>query len=181
MNMETWRQEDLEAAKLQEWRREDLKAIAKKISEHRQENPSMIKEAARANNLDCKERLKYLYQRQATFEKDTVTWAFLKKLIDLEKKKIERNNRIIMMRDDDQRKISPAMIERARQYDVAILVGYKKGRPICCIFHQEKTPSMHVTKYNKAHCYGCGKDEDAIAVHQHLFGSTFADAVRALQ
>ncbi len=53
-----------------------------------------------------------------------------------------------------------------------------KGR---CPFHQEKSPSFHVTpEMRRFKCFGCQAGGDAIAFVQRYLGKTFVDAVRDL-
>lgn len=51
----------------------------------------------------------------------------------------------------------------------------------CCPFHQEKTPSFHVsTVRNIYHCFGCGEGGDAITFIMRLKGLNFYEAVSYL-
>lgn len=53
-----------------------------------------------------------------------------------------------------------------------------KGR---CPFHEEKTPSFHVTPdMHRFKCFGCQAGGDAIAFIQHYLGKSFVDSVREL-
>lgn len=59
----------------------------------------------------------------------------------------------------------------------------KAGRSFkgCCPFHQEKSPSFHVTpEIRRFKCFGCQAGGDAIAFVQRYLGKTFVDAVREL-
>ena len=50
-----------------------------------------------------------------------------------------------------------------------------------CPFHHEKTPSFFVTpSKGRYHCFGCGKDGDAIAFVQEQNGLSFTEAVKYL-
>lgn len=77
--------------------------------------------------------------------------------------------------------VTPEMIERAKEYPVENLVDIPKNRAICCLWHDEKTPSLHLSRNNKLRCYGsCGKSFDSIDTYRQLHGATFHEAVRAL-
>lgn len=50
-----------------------------------------------------------------------------------------------------------------------------------CPFHQERTPSFHIFKSNRGHCFGgCGKGGDVIDIYMLLQGCSFKEAVFAL-
>ena len=54
----------------------------------------------------------------------------------------------------------------------------KKGF-VCCVFHNEKTPSMRI--YEKDyHCFGCQEHGDVITFIQKLFGLSFQDTLRKI-
>src|SRR5690349_4818555 len=51
----------------------------------------------------------------------------------------------------------------------------------CCPFHQEKTPSFHVTPDKGLwKCFGCGKGGNAFTFLMEREGLTFPEAVRQL-
>ena len=51
----------------------------------------------------------------------------------------------------------------------------------CCPFHDEKSPSFHVTPSKGVfHCFGCGEGGDAIKFRQLIEHVTFPEAVRSL-
>lgn len=47
-------------------------------------------------------------------------------------------------------------------------VNVRRGGMACCIFHDDKTPSMKVD--NRYHCFGCQADGDVIDFTAQLFG-----------
>lgn len=50
-----------------------------------------------------------------------------------------------------------------------------------CPFHNEKTPSFHVTRDRQVyHCFGCGKGGDALSFVTEYEGLTFPEAMRRL-
>lgn len=50
-----------------------------------------------------------------------------------------------------------------------------------CPFHEERTPSFHIFKSNRGHCFGgCGKGGDVIDIYMLLNGCNFKNAVFAL-
>jgi DNA primase len=51
----------------------------------------------------------------------------------------------------------------------------------CCPFHEEKTPSFHVTPSKGFyHCFGCGVHGDAISFIREMDGLSFSDAIEEL-
>jgi DNA primase len=81
------------------------------------------------------------------------------------------------------------VIDSIRQaVDLAELVGRyvplrRSGRSLkgCCPFHQEKTPSFHVTPERGFwKCFGCGKGGNAFTFLMEREGLTFPEAVRQL-
>ena len=72
-------------------------------------------------------------------------------------------------------------IERAKKVPITSLIEVRKDGKARCVWHSERTPSMHVYKNNKAHCFGCGKRGDVVDVFQALNGVDFKTAVTSLQ
>ncbi len=64
------------------------------------------------------------------------------------------------------------MREVLERYDFS---ADKKGF-VCCMFHNEKTPSMRI--YEKDyHCFGCHEHGDLITFVQKIFGLSFQEAL----
>lgn len=76
-------------------------------------------------------------------------------------------------------KITDDMIETARAYPLSSLLEISHGMARC-ISHEDNTASMNC-KNNYAYCHACGFTGDVIAVYVQLNGSTFVEAVRAMQ
>lgn len=78
--------------------------------------------------------------------------------------------------------VTQEMIDRAKDHPIENLIDIPRGKMICCLWHDEKTPSMHLSKHNRLRCYGaCGKSFDSIDTYRQLHGVSFHDAVRSLQ
>lgn len=75
--------------------------------------------------------------------------------------------------------IKPEEVLRARDFPISELVHFKR-RLTLCIWHDEKTPSLHLFPDNHVHCFGCGKTGDAIAVSMQLNHCSFREAVAKL-
>jgi hypothetical protein len=72
-------------------------------------------------------------------------------------------------------------IDKAKQYPITSLLEFKHNTTIC-IFHNEKTASMHYNeKTNTVYCFGCHEFGDSIKVYQQLNNCSFVQAVKALQ
>ena len=82
------------------------------------------------------------------------------------------------------------VIEEIRsRCDIAEIIGHyvqlkRRGASSftgLCPFHQEKTPSFHVDgKWQRYHCFGCGKDGDVFRFIMEHENIAFPDAVRYL-
>ena len=82
------------------------------------------------------------------------------------------------------------VIEEIRsRCDIAEIIGHyvqlkRRGASSftgLCPFHQEKTPSFHVDgKWQRYHCFGCGKDGDVFRFIMEHDNIAFPDAVRLL-
>jgi DNA primase len=82
----------------------------------------------------------------------------------------------------------PIIAEIRDRVDLAALVGRyvrlkNQGSKTVglCPFHQEKTPSFHVSNFKKNyHCFGCGVHGDCFAFLMELEGLSFVQAVKEL-
>lgn len=73
------------------------------------------------------------------------------------------------------------LIARAKEYPIIELIDFNRQGTRLCLWHQEKTPSLHYNKKNnRVHCFGCGKNADSIDVYQHEHNCDFITAVNAL-
>jgi DNA primase len=73
-------------------------------------------------------------------------------------------------------------IEKARAYPIPELLQFDKRGKALCIWHAEKTPSLHYyPKTNTVYCFGgCGRAGDAIDVYRAIHGCGFVEAVKKL-
>lgn len=84
--------------------------------------------------------------------------------------------------------IPPDVIEQVKKIDLVSLIGKhielkKRGRDYwaCCPFHQEKTPSFHITPEKGMYfCMGCRAGGTAIDWMINYHGMRMIDAVKAL-
>lgn len=71
-------------------------------------------------------------------------------------------------------------VEHAKQYPIEHLVQFTR-RKAKCLWHEEKTPSLHLYPDNHLFCHGsCDRAYDAIDVYQKLHGCSFMQAVEDL-
>ena len=76
--------------------------------------------------------------------------------------------------------ITDEQITRAKEYPISEMVLFKKNIA-CCIFHKEKTPSLHYYyRENRGYCFSCQKACDAIDVAMEVYGLDFINAVKKL-
>lgn len=72
-------------------------------------------------------------------------------------------------------------IERAKHYPITNLLPINVNQKIPCLWHEEKTASLHLWRDNKLFCHGgCNKMYDAISVYMKLHNVKFLEAVDAL-
>lgn len=77
--------------------------------------------------------------------------------------------------------ITPDMVLRAKQYPIGSLVSFGRDKKAGCLWHDDKTPSMHYyADTNSVYCFACAKGGDAIDVYRALYGVSFGQAVKAL-
>jgi hypothetical protein len=77
-------------------------------------------------------------------------------------------------------RITPEMIDQARQYPITSIIDFSKGRYRCCPFHKDRNPSMALYD-NHVHCFVCNRSWDSISATMELDGVSFREAVLALQ
>jgi hypothetical protein len=169
--------------------RVEMPKIRQKITEFKEE----------IGNVGKCMRLSYLYERlfeldvqlserqeryEASLEQDQpyIERGFIASYIpEIEKeiKKLEREiNFIVSSSEKGDGKITPEMIERAKDYPLENLIEVKHGKALCC-FHDDHNPSMGI-KNNRYHCFACGAKGDPIDFISKRDGVSFHEAVRWL-
>lgn len=181
-------------AKLTEWRNSvDLPRVRKIIHEHRQEigqdGERMRIESLAEQIDDLQDDLDFRWLRWKWAKesgKNDATLALIAVRIPETEQEIERKKREFLYlleqripRDKPSDKITPDMIERAKEHPIENFIDAQRGMALC-IFHEDHHPSMSI-KNNFAHCFSCGKTADVIDVYRKLHGATFPEAVKALQ
>lgn len=73
-------------------------------------------------------------------------------------------------------------ITRAKHYPINELIKFDRNNKACCIWHKERTPSLHYYKdTNTVYCFGgCGRSGDAIDVYRQIANCSFKEAVKKL-
>ncbi len=71
-------------------------------------------------------------------------------------------------------------VEQAKLYPMKNFFKVNSSRKVCCIFHTEKTPSMHLYADNHFHCYSCDRTGDVIDVVMQMQSLDFKEAVQYL-
>ena len=71
--------------------------------------------------------------------------------------------------------------DRLTMREVLEYYGYEPNKKgfICCMFHNEKTPSMKIFEKDY-HCFGCGEHGDTITFVQKLFNLSFQEALKKI-
>jgi DNA primase len=70
-------------------------------------------------------------------------------------------------------------LEKAKSYPIEKLIEFRQ-RKAKCIWHNEKSGSLHLYKDNHVYCFGCSRGGDAIDVYQTLNNASFEEAVNYL-
>lgn len=81
-----------------------------------------------------------------------------------------------------KRKENAGVIERAKEYPIPNMVQFGSNHKALCLWHAEKTPSLHYYKKNNT-CYcfgGCGRSFDSIDVYRAIHNCSFTHAVSEL-
>lgn len=71
--------------------------------------------------------------------------------------------------------------DRLTMREVLEYYGYEPNKKgfVCCMFHNEKTPSMKIFEKDY-HCFGCGEHGDTITFVQKLFNLSFQEALKKI-
>ncbi len=79
-------------------------------------------------------------------------------------------------------RVTPEMVERAKEYPIEHLVEVGRGGMARCISgeHEDRHASMQATGHF-VYCHACGFHADAIGVYQKIHGVGFREAVEGLQ
>lgn len=78
--------------------------------------------------------------------------------------------------------LTDAMIEAAKSYPITDLVDTPiKGGMTRCPFHDDKTASLSLRRYNRYRCFGCDERGSVIDFYMKVNNVKFIDAVKALQ
>ena len=99
-------------------------------------------------------------------------------LLVREAKKVEKPAPVFSFRKMKPREGTD--IERARLYPIERLLKLTRNKTKC-IWHNEKTASLHLFPNNHIYCFGCSRSGDAIDVFMTVNGCDFRRAVEALQ
>lgn len=98
--------------------------------------------------------------------------AYLNELADVKKGKLPRIN---------PTRITEDMIARAKEHPISDLIEVNRARKALCLFHQDRTPSMHIYDDLRYKCFVCQEFGDSISLYRALHPkATFPEAVRAL-
>lgn len=82
---------------------------------------------------------------------------------------------------DNSQRITEDDILHAKEYPIGDLIEINRSGFTRCLFHEERTASCKVYEdQNKFHCFGCGKDGDAIDLACKIYGYEFIEAVKFL-
>ena len=81
----------------------------------------------------------------------------------------------------DPTTITLEMISRAKQVPISSLIEVNRANKALCLFHQDRTPSLHVYPDNHYYCFVCNASGGSITLYRALNpNATFREAVHAL-
>lgn len=146
--------------------RNDKQELSTILEHHRQLNAWSYKICPNMSKLDLLQELAL------------VCFGRLNRQEELEKR-IKKNKTILNYFDN---KVSNDFsITKAKQYPIVSLIEFNRMGKARCIWHNEKTASMHYyAKTNLVKCFGCNKWGDSIDVAKEIFKLTTGQAVKKL-
>lgn len=72
-------------------------------------------------------------------------------------------------------------LERIKKIPITDFIKFNKARFAECIWHSEKTPSLHYyPRSNTVYCFSCNKSSDIIGVVQKINNYSFIEALKFL-
>ncbi len=86
---------------------------------------------------------------------------------------------ILRKPNENQSKVTPIMIERAKEYPIEDIVEVNRSGFSLCLEHDDHHPSMDC-RNNFCHCYVCGWSGDSISLYMKKHNVNFATAVEFL-
>jgi hypothetical protein len=122
--------------------------------------------------------LEFLYYRDQCEEWDVIA---IPSMIEVLNEMYALKKDIFFRMSAKKEDITPEMIAQAKLYPISKLIEIDRFNKICCLIHEEKTPSMNYNvQRNKLHCFGCGANMDSIDVYMRLNNTNFHKSVQAL-
>lgn len=97
-----------------------------------------------------------------------------------EVKKIETQKLLEVINKVDLNKLTGMDILRAKQVSIRNFIKVDRANKALCIFHNERTPSMHVYGSNKFNCFSCGKSGSVVDIVMQQNNCTFKEAIKKL-
>ena len=124
-------------------------------------------------------------QSQLLFLRKTIEKEKLEKLANSKKapppKKLEAIEKLKLIKEKEKTQLSAETIARAKQTPISMYINVRRDNKAICIFHHERTASMHVNKQkNTYHCFGCGAHGSVVDIVMHQHQITFSEAVRKI-
>ena len=79
----------------------------------------------------------------------------------------------------NRNRITPTIIERAKEYPIEDIIQVNKNAFALCPFHEDRHPSLHC-KHNFFHCFSCGVSGDVISLYMKQHNVDFVPAIKFL-
>ena len=168
--------------------REGLKELKEEIQ---QESPCWIKDRRRIYLVD--EIIKCLvflipfseWYRDATDRNvDYLTKRIIQIFLKYEywKKRLYKFSmeyKFTILKEPGSNKITPDMIERAKEYPIEDIIEVSKSGFALCLEHDDHRPSMDC-RNNFCYCYACGWTGSVLDLYMKIHDTNFATAVEFL-
>ncbi len=136
-----------------------------------------MKEVEQEYRDDLDDVLLMAREARAKYESDR-PFEVLTKMYMNRFQEVQRQIKYFQVKRDDT---DPSVIARAKSVPIPTFIKFNRDNTACCIWHNEKTPSMHYyEKQNRVKCFGCDKLGDVIDVVQQLQRVGLKEAVKII-
>lgn len=76
--------------------------------------------------------------------------------------------------------LSEIDIQHAKEVPISNFLQVNRDKKIKCIFHADKTASLHIYPTNRFYCFGCNKSGSVVDIVMQLYGLDFLTAVKKI-
>lgn len=139
------------------------------------------KKELNAKEKEYKEKINPLMEEAREIRSQYKSDKYIQKVIDMYMNRLAEVKRAIKYFQIKREDINNNRLESAKKVPIPQFIKFDREDNACCIFHNERTPSMHYyEKNNKVKCFGCGKTADVIDVVQEINKCSLVDALKII-